>query len=255
SQWAIYDPSQYLKWKYELLIRGIDTHEFDYNNGISFSSRANEKISFKLKVPENGKYVLALRTMSGEGSFPLSVSFGNKEHKLSSSRQNLFEWDVTEYDLRKGSYDLTLFNGGGLWVLNTLAVIPKAEFDSTNIQSSELIKNFTQNSKTKSINHYVNADYERINPTKYKVSPKTGAYWIILNESYDSGWKLRHGSEYFNSIPLFASINVFYIDPKWGDTEIVYKPQEYIRWGLYFSLLTLIGTAIIFIATLKENKK
>ncbi len=43
NEWARYTSDDYLMWKYQLLIRGVDLKEFDFNSGIAFSTEEGER--------------------------------------------------------------------------------------------------------------------------------------------------------------------------------------------------------------------
>ncbi|KKU10553.1 MAG: hypothetical protein UX13_C0009G0015 [Candidatus Woesebacteria bacterium GW2011_GWB1_45_5] len=122
NHWAIYTPDQYLKYKYELLIRGFKFNDFDYGHGIAFSSVAGEGIKFRLDVPSDGKYILALR-------------------KANSENQSLL-WSLEEKDLKKGSFDYEVVSNSGLEILNVIALVPKQEFDEVSDLAAEFTEKF-----------------------------------------------------------------------------------------------------------------
>src|SRR5258708_37740231 len=124
SDWAIRSSSDFLRWKFELLQNKIDTHEFDYNKGIAFSSVSGEKISFSVKASEPGDYYLLVRSMQSTSSKNLKLTFNNEDIVLHRTRDNMFECIMTSpFNLHKQHYNLTLINISGFSVLNTVALV------------------------------------------------------------------------------------------------------------------------------------
>lgn len=235
SQWATYDQSQYLNAKYELLIRGYEYKDFDYGRGISFSTNKGEIIKFKFKVPENGKYVLGVR-------------FGTFE------KQNL-SWIFEEKDLSRGLFEYGYENKSGFEVLNVIALIPIKDFEAAIKQRDIFIKNFSSISEKELIGQSrkeVNLSSE--GTLKYKLESPQNGYWFIYSQSYHPLWNLKKGIEYFKPVPVYSMVNGFYVDPKWGDLHIEFRGQEYFRWGLYVTTVSILLSVIIFIILQNDRK-
>jgi hypothetical protein len=228
SQWIFYGPSQYLKAKYELLIRGLEYKDFDYGKGIAFSTQKGEKIVFKLRVPKNGDYLLAKRV-------------GNKE------KQNL-SWVMEEKNLKKGVFEYEVSNKLGIEVLNVVALVPKEEFKKAEQSADVFIKHFgtIKESKLTDI-AWQEADIVKEGTLKYKVKAPEKGFWLIFTENYDPLWKFRKGVQFFDSLPVYSMVNGFYIEPKWADLHLNYKGQETFRSGVWVSTIAFLSLSIIYL--------
>ena len=163
SQWAIRSTSQYLTLKYELLNRGIKIYEFDFGKGIAFSDQKEEEIAFELEVLNEGEYLLAARTMS---TGDLRMKFQKDEFKLSYKRPNSFEWFTKNVVLTKGKYRVTFKNLTGMSVFNSIALIPKQDFNKALSLTSEFLNKF--NEKGEFI--WQPVEYQYINPVNIKIN-------------------------------------------------------------------------------------
>jgi len=236
SQWAVYGKDQYLNAKYELLIRDYSYDDLDYGRGIAFSTKNGEVIKFKFKVPENGKYMLATRL----GTF---------------DKQN-FSWELEEKVLTKGSFEYVYENKSGFEVLNAVALIPIKDFETAQRQADIFVKHFGVISKKDIINQVwkeVNLNTE--GTLKYKLQEKQEGYWIILSQNFNSLWNFKKGIEYFKSVPVYSMVNGFYVEPDWGDLHIEFRGQEYFRWGLWVSAISILGLSIIFLFFIERNNE
>jgi len=236
SQWAVYNQSQYLNAKYELLIRGYEYKDFDYGKGISFSTNRGETIKFKFKVPENGKYMLAARL----GTF---------------DKQN-FHWILEEKTLTKGFFEYAYGNKSGFEVLNVVSLIPVKDFEAAQKQAGVFVKHFGVVTKK----DIVSQSWKEVNLSpegamKYKLENNQEGYWIIFSQNYNSLWNFKKGIEYFESIPVYSMVNGFYVEPDWGDLHIEFRGQEFFRWGLWVTVITVLGLSIIFLVLVKKGNE
>ncbi len=239
SQWAVRGAGNYLEWKYELLINEIKSNEFDFNKGIAFSSRPNEEIKYNLSVPEDGNYYLVIRTMKKDGSNELVATFNNSEYRVKTQRKESFEWFESEIiSLKKGINPLIVRSTDGFQVLNTVALIP--------VSAHEEAKNLTENF----INYFqvLNIDNEldkgkivkqlqiaKWRPIDSLNNTKPG--WIIFTDAYNENWTI---DSKIPSLPFYSMMNGFFIDPKYQNVKMVFTGEIYLRWGLYFTSLTLL---------------
>src|SRR3989344_4669306 len=122
NQWAFYPTENYLKYKYELLIRGFAFKDFDYGEGIAFSTQKREKLVFKFEVPEDGKYFLAVR-----GADLVNPNLS---------------WQIQELDLKKSTFEHRLENESDLSIFNTIALIPAKDFEEAEKLAGEMIEKF-----------------------------------------------------------------------------------------------------------------
>lgn len=239
NEWAVYAKDQYLKYKYELLIRGVKFTDFDYGKGIAFSTQKGEKIEFKFKVPETGNYILAHRLI------------------IPSDNQTNFKWETKSLQLAKGSYSDVIENNSNLQILNVAALIPEKDF----IEAKTKAEVFTQHFSVSDLENlnledkYREVQVERRGTLKYKFIVPKGFKWIIFSENYHPLWKLRNGVEYFNSVPIYSMINGFYVENKWSDLGIEFKGQENFRWGMYWSAIWVLTLSIIYLWFSPNEKK
>ena len=94
--------------------------------------------------------------------------------------------------------------------------------------------------------------YKKINPTEYLVEIETDEpYFLVFLENYHPGWQIT--SALLEAPPIHFSANgyanAWYIQPKVDagkqQIKVVYKPQDYFKFGLLLSALTL--TSLIFV--------
>jgi len=217
SQWAIYPSADYLKAKYELLIRGFGYRDFDYGQGIAFSTQRGEKIAFKFEVPADGKYYLASR-------------------QATLAKPN-FSWTLEQKDFNKGTFTWGVENQADLTVFNTIALIPAAEFKKAQDQTEVFLKHFG----TASLKDLQKVDRQPVDLAAIKSG------WLVLNDNFNPLWNLKKGVEYFTPVPVYSSVNGFYVGPDWTDLRLEFRGQEYFRWGVWGSVLTILALAIFFL--------
>ena len=98
----------------------------------------------------------------------------------------------------------------------------------------------------KNISHENIFEYQKINPTLYKVQVNsTEPFMLSFAESYDPLWvakvKQPNGKwKEYQPVPLYSVINGFWIEDT-GNLDIIieYKPQRWFYYGLAISLTTL----------------
>lgn len=244
SQWAVSYTSEYLRWKYQFLIRGIKVQEFDYSKGIAFSTEKGEKISFDLPVPENGEYVFAARKMlNGESQF---------------------KWEFEEgLNLKEGKFRKEFENKGGISAINVVALINKKDWDAAKVLTGQFTSHFKVVDSETGVRELVSAldgnwhpvDFQKLSNQRYKVTPPENASWIVFTDSYHKLWKLKRGQQYSPSSAFYSMINGFYIESKRADTEIVFKGQEQVRWGIYWSTVSILFLAVIFLWNYSKKGK
>ena len=235
SEWATYFASNYLEWKYQLLIRGVETQDFDFGKGIAFSSVPGEKIELKIRTETSGRYLIAVRGLSGEPDKPLKLSINGEEY-LSQFKKTDFGWFSAPVELDKGKHNLVLENIGGIQVVNVAALIPESDWKEAEILATQLIDRFNSVDvqEIKTIGQSLkDIDFEKINPTRYKVKGKGN--WLIFSDSYHPLWKLRVGDKVVDSLPFYSMVNGFHIGGFKGESELVFEGQKHVRLGLYFS--------------------
>lgn len=231
AEWAVYTADQYLKYKYELLIRGVKFTDFDYGKGISFSTKKGEKIEFDFKVPQSGEYFFLTRKM------------------IPSKNQATLKWEIKSLTLSRGVHKEIVENNSDLEIVNAVALVPKKDLDD----AKNLADIFTKHFKTieaKNLNileDYKPVEMENSGTAKFKFTMPNGYFWLIFSDNYNKLWKLRQGTEYFNSVPVYSMINGFYAEDKWTNIGIEFKGQENVRWGIYWSTVSILALSIIYL--------
>lgn len=250
SDWAKYDTNDYLKWKYQLLIRGIEYKDFDYGKGILFSTQTGEKAEFDLKTNKSGEYMLAVRFFGG----PLKLDFSGNQFETETARKDNFSWYIKKVNLSKGDNKLIIENPGGIRVANVAALIPIVEWNKAQDLSKTYLTRFGTITENKISDNWKEAVFEKISPVRYIVMAPENAYWLIFTDSYHQGWKLRRGPLLHESLPIFSMVNGFYIEPNWANTEIVFKGNDMFRWGIWFSLVTILSLGIVYLWFRSDKK-
>ncbi len=252
SDWAFYEPDDYLEWKYQLLIRDIDCQEFDYGQGISFSSQPNEKLTFNFKTKEKGEYILAIRNMASSESGNLKIDFNGEQGEIGRKRLNGFEWFIKPLFLEKGNHQLVLENQGGLQVVNTLALIPKSDFVEAQILTETFVLHFGKRG-IEGLELEVNqskwqkVDYQKISPVRYKVKFPKDSHWLVFTDSFHPLWLIKRDQLVYKSLPFYSIVNGFYQRPEWDSAELVFEGQKEVRWGIYFTAISILSLVIIFL--------
>lgn len=219
SQWAVYAPADYLKVKYELLIRGYRYDDFDFNRGIAFSTKIGEKISFQFDVPESGNYFIAVR----------SSDF--KTQKLS--------WHVEERSLEKGNFIYEVSNNSGFDILNTIGLIPENEFQDSSKLADSFVSTYGSIASPSSQDFLINnAQVNIVSPLVYKFTPGANDNWLIFTENFNSNWE--------PTVPVYSMVNGFYVAGQ-KDFVFEYKTQRYFYFGAFITGTSIITLAVVFL--------
>lgn len=253
NQWAVRPSKEYLKWKYELLTKGVETFEFDYGKGIAFSSVKGEKIIFNLKVPQKGEYVLGIRILTNKGY--IEAEFGGIKKEISTAKPGNLEWDITEnLGLEEGNVTVTLENQAELSAVNTVSLILQEEWKKSKDSAQSLVSRMKSYDTEKGIGELSKALGENSwqefptkfeSPVEYSLSTTNDTNWVVFTDTYNKDWKIE-GAGGVPSLPFYSMVNGFYI-PDEGQHKIVFAGQDKVRPGLYISLLSLgIVLAIYF---------
>lgn len=264
NQWAYRKTEQYLKWKSELLEKGIRIYEYDFGKGIFFSTIDNEKITFKTKIISADEYYLPIRYTNSTDSAGIIVNLEDKSNKLKNENNNFFKWDILgPFNLSPGNQKIEVINTGGLAVINTLGLISKSDFQKALNEAEEIDNTFQSFDFTNQPDEFISAldqsyikiDYQQTNPTQINLQIPSMTKWIIFTDHYDSDWNLIINGSDFKSIPVYSIFNGFYIPNKsfTGSAKLYYAPQKFILPSLQISLISLILLSLLIIFT--SNKK
>ncbi len=228
SSWAVYSSDQYLKYKYELLIRGVNYRDFDYDQGVAFSTKAGEKINFKFRVDKEGEYVVALRRM----------------------QNGTFKWQIEDKKLLPGYYTHEIESRGDVDVLNTIALIPKKDFGEAMNHADFLLRKFGLVKENQVVEGKINElTPKELGSLKYEFNNFAGGNWLVFNDNYNSSWELEEGRSTVKPVPVYSVVNGFYIAPNTKSVELSYKGETDLRSGIYITL----GFTFLFVLFLVSN--
>lgn len=245
NQWALRDSGEYLKWKYEMLVRGVKTREFDYGKGFAFSTEKNESITFALDIPEDGQYIFAARVL----------------------KDGKFRWQLDEVDLKKGIFKKEFTNTGGLHAINTLALISQKDWAEASRLTQELEDRFetiklgvTDESITRDIlshQKWSELPHKQISPVEYEFSEQPSTKWIIFADKYHSDWVLENTDSDVKrgSLPLYSVINGYSNHPNFKISKIVFSGQRDVGVGTRLSFLTLFILASFILWSYAKNRR
>ncbi|QQG42257.1 MAG: hypothetical protein HYV90_02985 [Candidatus Woesebacteria bacterium] len=225
SGWAVYGSNQYLKYKYELLIRDYRLRDFDFGCGMAFSTKNGEKINFIFDIPRDGKYVIAKRV-------------GTK------AKQKL-TWNFEPKTLKSGKFEIEIENQKNLEVLNTIAVIPEDEFNDSIKQAERYMSRFgISDSSDPSLFEWHDVSIGKNDglTKEYKIGGNDR--WLIFTQNFDLGWE----SDIPNlHLPVFSMINGFYL----GDTNqitVKFADEKYLKLGNEISLGSILTLLVSYLA-------
>jgi hypothetical protein len=193
--------------------------------------------------------------MTASDSAGVKISFNGTDQLFKSKNSSEFDWYISQpVHLSIGVKDLAISNIGGLSVINVIALIPENDFNKVGKETSALTSTFATFSvndnklvKELSILTPIKIDYTKGFNQGYDFPPTVGVNWIIFNQSYNDLWKLQKGTDLTPSLPFYSMLNGFYLDPKWTNLHIIFEGQEYVRWGIYFSVVSYLVGAIVWL--------
>ncbi|WP_445475518.1 hypothetical protein ACT9XH_01875 [Methanococcoides methylutens] len=208
------------------------------SNGKVLTFNQNGHAWQEIEVLKNDSYMMAVQS-SGK----LEVSVDDRVYHLNNQGLNLTYLGPLE--LEKGKHTIDIITSeetnkqeiGGeskfyldvIWLYST-----KNNETLDDILSSNEVAAEIQN-------------YEKINPTKYKVQVKASSpYMLSLAESYNPLWVAEidtaKGVKKYEPIPLYSTINGFWIDePGEYTITIRYKPQQWFYYGVVVSVFAFIA--------------
>ncbi len=223
NDWAKYNENQYLLWKYQLLIRGIQTKEHDYQKGILFSTQSDEKITYNLNIKNDGKYIIGIRGMGDDNNKLLIETKGFKQEL--SQKNESFAWQYLEVNLEKGKQKLIINNEKSIQIINTIAIIP---IDSWNLSEQKTI------------------EFEN------KFSAKKGQIvtnWLIYSENYHSQLQIDCDGRKITPVAAYSMINGYLITNCPDVNNPSFVGQKYVDLGIKISLVyfAIISLWVIFI--------
>ena len=213
SEWALRSSSQYLQYKYELLINKVNIKEFDYGKGIAFSTQEGERFNLDIKPSKEDEYYLAIRSLSADVSDNLAYEFTEKG-EITNKNSDVFEWSILgPFNLNKSNKKLTIVNPRGVHAVNTVALVPKREFETAQKKAQKFLSKFnsfdvknlseSKNQELLASNAWQYVDYVKISQEEYRIYNLKKKRWLVFSNNFHLGWK---------SLPFYSSLNGFYIN-------------------------------------------
>lgn len=263
NQWGLRGKEDYLIWRYDFLQHGIKISEFDYAQGVAFSTQRGEKITFKINVPQRGDYYLAVRFTSATLQSGMKVTFSDRKYVLNSQNDSRFQWELLgPVALEKGEQNIEFINDGNFVVLNTLALVGQEDFSQAQKLTERLMSRFPvlkingDDDWPKLANsfndNYILVPYKMIDPTKYKIDFPANARWLVFSDHFHSDWRINGVSSL--NFPFYAMINGLYVvDP--GDNILAFSPQENVKEGIILSVASLLAIVITAIFLKRKTRK
>ena len=223
SQWAVFGGNEYLKYKYQFLIRGVELTDLDYGGGIAFSTVKGEEMTFSFTVPEDDDYLIAIRQQSPEKG---------EKHLI---------WNFQEVGrLSKGEFVYTVTNNESFKVVNAIALTSPKRMEEADKLAEEYLKKFNTASTL---------------PETKNFSENRGP-WLIFTDNYHPLWKAKVGDNHIDSIPVYSMVNGFYLgEDKSNRRELEFLGQRYFETGLLVSLASLATLIVTYVFLKKFGKQ
>ncbi len=231
SQWATYANKEYLKYKYQLLTRGVAFSDLDYGGGIAFSTQTGEEIGFKFEVPEDGNYIMAVRSM------------------VPGSGEKSLVWKLEEPRFfPKGDFTYTVKNETDMKILNVVALIPQPAFKEAKLLAGTYLEKFSlvESEGLDNLTGYSPVDFSSVPANS----------WIVFTDNYHPMWKLKNGDTYSPSLPVYSMVNGFFVGEITDGASIEFLGQEDFRTGFFISAIslgTLLISGVLAAKSLKSN--
>lgn len=246
NNWGKYQRDEILENRYELLQHGIKNLDFDFSQGIYFSSIKGEQLRFKVDIPQNDRYLLAIRSLAATDSAGIKVEFASLQ-KIIKNQGQKFKWDlIGPVELDKGSKFFSLQNLGGFQAVNVISLFTETDFNNAKNLSRYLIDKFYVDDLSRvSLQNLKKINYQQKNPTEYTLNlVDQKPQWIIFSDHFDKGWVLRGSGA--KSFPIYSMINGFWIDSPKETLTLYYSPQDLVMLGSWVSFIS----AGVFIVSL-----
>jgi|GEM_PF-2225088 hypothetical protein len=265
TQWKVWTSQDYLEWKYQLLIRGVNFKEFDYGAGIALSTVQGETITFKLPVVTKGEYYVVSRTMGDINGGGLLMKVAAKEYEVKQITDGNLQWNVFgPVLLKRGKSTVKVVNRGELNIINLVGLVAREDYEEAGNMTASLLRKYqtldisvdgdmeTLISLLK-LQKYYPLEVKENKDVSFTIQPNKKGFWIILTDNYHPFWKLYGGGQIIDSLPFYSAINGFYYDPNWKDIEIVFGGQEDLQWGIWITLISALASLVILLMVLKSE--
>jgi hypothetical protein len=261
SDWGYYSNDNYLLWKYQLLIRDIETKEHNYSKGVALSTKVGETIEFELPINTDGEYVVMIRSLSKDLDDILKIELGGGEDIVTNFRPGSFKWHFMSYKLKKGMHRLKITNQKGLHAIGTVGMVSSTRWKEVSALSENVLDRFDRYDleevdALEDNSNWKRVEVKKINPTKFQLSSTNHGGWIIFTDSYHPLWEIVKGKNNLKPVPVYSVVNGFYLPESEGDYQLVFKGQKYLVIGGIVTILTiLLFLTVYFKASLRKDDK
>lgn len=248
SRWWKNNGTDLISWRDFLQTKyAIDNKDFDLGGGWAVGEG-----SLKLKV-QSEKFrkgeVLLARVM--ENSRSGKIGFYQDDELIGSidtfAKDTIVRWH--EIGSLKKSSDLIIKTEGDINVVNALAVISLQDLLDYKNKADALAGQITQFKPESVVDGNALVVYQKINPTKYRISVSnlTSPEMLIFSSTFHPGWKLNGQV----SLSVYGFLNGFRVDRD-GEYILEFEPQKYVEEGLIISLFGF--TSIILLLLYLKRK-
>lgn len=225
SNWAKYSKEDYLTWKYQLLIRGIDTRDINFNNGVILSTVEGETSAIKVDLKSNTKYKIFIRSIAGDSSKGIKVN--NVLYKIPST--NTFSWIENNFSFDNETIEIIIKNNGGFNVIGAILIIEETEYNKYLDETNQKLKNY----KIFDLN-------SKLPESKISFDQKPG--WLILNQSYNDMWNLGEKTP----VAINSMTNGFFVEEKDFNNQILFTGQKVLDLGVKISLASILALIVSY---------
>lgn len=226
NNWGKYSKDDYLTWKYQLLVRDIDTKEINFDSGIILSTVANETVEINYDFKKDTKYKVFIRTIAGKDSKGISID--NKQFKIPSG--NTFNWVSQTIVFDQDTNNITLNNNGGFNVVGNILIIEEDKYQSYYKETREKLNSYKI--------HNLNS---KLPLSKISFEPKSG--WLILNQSYNKAWRMG----VLSSFAINSITNGFVVEDSNLKSEIYFSGQEVLDRSVKISLASVLVLVVSYL--------
>ena len=116
--------------------------DFDYGEGLVFTTASKAEMSFPVYIREPGHYIIVARYFANQKGGVIVFSLGSYQiPQFTEEPGNFFKWDtLPPVYLPKGKHTLTMKNIYGLNALNLVGVVPWQQMERTAIEVDDLLE-------------------------------------------------------------------------------------------------------------------
>ena len=219
NSWARYTSDDYLTWKYQLLIRDIDTKDINYDSGIIMSTVKEETTTVKINLNSGTNYKIFIRGVAGKDSQGVYVN----EVLYKIPNNNIFSWVEHDFKPEKETNEIIIENNGGFNVIGQVLVIEDEKYKEYYKETSQKLEKYK----------IYNLD-SKLPESKISYDFKKG--WLILNQSYHNLWKYGEKSP----LAINSITNGFFVEENDFNNAVSFEGQKVLDLGVKITLASIL---------------